>query len=180
MKRSNRHLPVILNEDVDGLGFAGELANVKSGYARNFLLPTKLAVLATPKLIADRKADITKATARRESEVTRLKELAEQLGAEPVKLKLKVGPAGQVFGSVAVADLTKAVKDQRKLELSAKHVTGLPLKTIGSATVSAKLGLGVLAEIHIQIAGEKTAPATDQAPDAKKKASQPQAKTATA
>jgi large subunit ribosomal protein L9 len=156
MKRANRHVSVILEKDVEGTGFAGELLTVKPGFARNFLLPSQLATVATPKLKAERDKQIAAATQKREAEVAARHELAEKLSAEAVVLKLKTGPDGQVFGSLSARDVATAVKDQHKLEVDPKQLTGLPLKHLGSHDVSAKLGLGVTAQIHVNVEGEHT------------------------
>src|SRR5262245_19492995 len=117
MKRSQRQVSVILNEDVDAVGFAGELVTTKPGHARNFLIPRKLGTVATPGLIKKREADIAKATKRREEEVAAREKVAGALGAELLALTLKVGPGGRVFGSITATDFAKAVKEQRKVEV---------------------------------------------------------------
>lgn len=155
MKRSTRQVSVILNEDVEGVGFAGELVTVRAGFARNRLLAGGLASVATPKLQAERKAEIAKADARREKEVADRQKIAEALEAEPLALILKVGPNGRVFGSITAAEFTKQVKAQRKVELDPKKLHGVPIAGLGSHTVSAKLGLGVVAQIAVQVTGEK-------------------------
>ena len=154
MKRSNRQVPLILNEDVDGVGFKDELVQVKAGFARNFLLPKNLGVLATSKLQQEREAQIAKATARREQEVADRQEVAKALAAEPVVVTLKIGPGGRVFGSVTAAEFVKQVKAQRKVVLIAKQLHGLPVHGLGAHTVSAKLGLGVVALIPLRVNGE--------------------------
>ena len=156
MKRANRHIPVILESDVDGTGFSGELLQVKPGFARNFLLPQGLATVATPKLQAERQKQIQAAVTKREQEVTARQELATRLEEQPVTVSLKVGKDGQVFGSVTAADVAKAIKSQHKLEVDAKQLTGLPTKRLGNQPVSAKLGLGVSAQITLLVEPERT------------------------
>ncbi len=163
MKRSNRQVPLILNEDVEGVGFKGELVRVKAGYARNFLLPKNVAVVATPKLEKEREREIATATARREQEVADRQELAKTLAAEPVVLTLKVGPGGRVFGSVTAAEFAKQVKAQRQVEVDPKQLHGLPLHGLGTHTVSAKLGLGVVASIPVRVNGQTATPAAKTA-----------------
>lgn len=165
MKRSHRHVDVILNEDVEGIGFAGELLSVKAGFARNFLLATGKADVATPERQAKRQADMVKATARRESEVAQRQKVADKLNAAPVHLSLKTGPGNQVFGSITAADVAKQLKTEHKIELDAKQLHGLPLKQLGRSMVSAKLGLGVVGQVTLEIAGEaakKTTKTTTQ------------------
>ncbi len=157
MKRSHRQLPVILHEDLDGVGFAGELVRVRAGFARNFLLPKELAVVATTARVAEREKDIATAEARRAKETADREELAGALAETPVALTLKVGPGGQVFGSVPATEFAKAVKEQRKLTVDPKQLSGLPLASLGPAQVSVKLGLGVTALIPATVTGVKAA-----------------------
>ncbi|HEY8109006.1 MAG TPA: 50S ribosomal protein L9 [Patescibacteria group bacterium] len=159
MRRSHRHVPVILDKDVEGTGFAGELTDVRAGFARNFLIPRGLAKAATPKLKEQREKDIEAAAARRDKETAAREELAAQLQAEPIGLALKVGPGGQVFGSVTATEFAKAVKAQRKLDVDPKQLHGVPISSIGPAQVSARLGLGVSALIPAVVKGTKVAKA---------------------
>lgn len=156
MKRTNRQVAVILTKDVDGTGFAGELLQVRAGFARNFLLPKQLADVAIPRLRKEREKQIAAAEARREKEVAARQELAETLAAEPIELTLKVGPDGQVFGAVTATDVAKALA-AKKIELTTRDLSGLPLKSLGRHTVSAKLGLGVGVQIPVEIRGQQAA-----------------------
>lgn len=154
MKRSNRQVPLILNEDVEGVGFKDELVQVKAGFARNFLLPRSVAVPATAALRKDRETQIAQATARREQEVAERQEVAKTLAAEPVIATLKVGPGGRIFGSVTATEFIKLVKAQHKVSLETKQLHGLPIHGLGAHTVSAKLGLGVVALMPVRVNGE--------------------------
>lgn len=172
MRRSHRQLPVILRDDLEGIGFAGELVRVRAGFARNFLLAKGLAAVATPERIAEREKDIAKAEERRRKETAAREELAAALAETPVELQLKTGPGGQVFGSVTAAEFAKAVKEQRKLDVDPKQLGGLPLSALGPGQVSAKLGLGVTAQVPVVVKGVKAAKAP-----AKAKESEPDADT---
>lgn len=155
MRKSKQQVAVILNADLPDVGFAGELLVVRPGFARNFLLPNRHAELATPGKRKQRETEIAKAEARRQSEVTDRQGLATDLGAEPLKLTLKVGPDGQAFGSITATEVAKQLKAQRKLEVAAKQLSGLPTSQLGRQTVSAKLGLGVSAQIPLEITPER-------------------------
>jgi large subunit ribosomal protein L9 len=159
MKRSHRHIPVILEKDVEGTGFAGELVDVRVGFGRNFLIPKGLAKAATPKLKEQRQKDIAAAEARRAQETAAREELATKLSEQPIELELKVGPGGQVFGSVTATEFAKAVKAQRKLDVDPKQLHGVPISSLGPAQVSVRLGLGVSALIPAVIKGAKAAKA---------------------
>ena len=156
MKRSNRSLAVILNEDVEDLGFAGELVDVKPGFARNFLLPGGKAVVATAKAKEQRAKEIAAGEEKRQAEITARQELAGKIEEATVQLSLKVGPGHQIFGSITAREVAKALKDQHELTVDAKQLAGLPVKALGSQTASAKLGLGVTAIVHLQVSGEAT------------------------
>lgn len=145
---------MILNADVEGVGFAGELVTVKAGFARNFLLLKQQADVATPAMVKQREADIAKAEKRRTDEVAKLQETADKLSATPVKLSLKVGPDNRTFGSVTATEVAKQAAEQLKADLSAQQLSGLPLKALGRHTVSAKLGLGVVAQLQLDIKAE--------------------------
>ena len=162
MKRSNRQVAVILNQDVEGTGFTGELLTVKPGFARNFLIPRKLADIATPALEKERQKQIAEAEARREKEVAERQKLADSLAAEPIELSLKVGPDGRVHGAVTATMVAKALKD-KKAEVPTQQLSGLPLKSLGRHSVSAKLGLGVVAQLAVEVRGEQAkAPAKEK------------------
>lgn len=154
MKSSKQQVAVILREDVEHLGFSGELVKVKPGYARNLLLPRKLAELATPALIKQRTSTIAKAEKRRQTEIAERQELASKIAAVPIKLTLKVGPGGQVFGAVTAAEVVKALATQRSVTVTTRQLNGLPLKHLGRQEVSVKLGLGVVAQATLAIAGQ--------------------------
>src|SRR4051812_31857013 len=131
MKRSNRQVTVILNADVTGVGFAGELVTVRAGFARNFLLRGGQAEVATPEKRKARETEIAKAEARRTDEVTKLEELAAKISAEPLHLSLKVGPNHQVFGSITAKDVAAQVKARFSEEVPPQQLPGLPLKALG-------------------------------------------------
>ena len=165
MKKSKQQVSVILNADVPDIGFAGELLVVRPGFARNFLLPRGHAELATPAKVAQRETEIAKAEQRRASEVTEREALATEIAAEPLQLKLKVGPDKRIFGSVTATEVVKQLKAQRKLELTTQQLSGLPIKHLGRHQASAKLGLGVTATITLEIEGEPVKPAKEDSAD---------------
>ncbi len=147
-------MQIILQEDVEKLGSRGQVVEVAAGYARNYLLPRKLAIAASPdnlKRLGKIRASLAKRTANeRES----AQKLAELLGAVSVTLKRKAGENDQLFGSVTAADISDALAAQgynvekRKIEL------GEPIKLIGEYQVSAKLHHEVTAPIKVLVERE--------------------------
>ncbi|MDE1163686.1 MAG: 50S ribosomal protein L9 [Acidobacteriaceae bacterium] len=149
-------MEVILKEDVQKLGHRGDVVKVADGYARNYLLPTKLAIAAT----ANNKAVIEqmKASALRKSvsEKSGSEELGNKLNEAVVLFERKTGSTGQLFGSVTSADIAKALEEQgftidrRKIHLDE------PLKTVGEYHVPVKLHREVTA--HLQVTIKSDAP----------------------
>ena len=147
-------MEVILREDVQSLGKAGQLVKVKPGYARNFLLPRGLAFEATAgnkkRIEAEAKARDTKANAEKAAS----EQLATQLGSITVTLRGKAGEEGKLFGSITAQDIADALAaegfsvDKRKLEL--EH----PIKTVGFHSVTVRLQPDVHAEVRINIVPE--------------------------
>jgi large subunit ribosomal protein L9 len=147
-------MEVILREDVQSLGKAGELVRVKPGYARNFLLPKGLAYEATEgnkKRIA---AEGRARQARHATERTEAEQLASRLGALTIALVAKAGEGERLFGSITSQDIADAVLaqgielDKRKIEL--EH----PIKTLGTHTVPVRLHADVQAELAVTVTAE--------------------------
>jgi large subunit ribosomal protein L9 len=147
-------MQIILQEDVEKLGNRGEVVTVKSGYARNFLLPHKLAVEATPgnmKALERIRGALAKKTA---TELEAAKKQAELLNGISLKFTRKTGENDQMFGSVTTGDIAEGLKaqgfgiDKRQVQLRE------PLKTLGEFPVTVKVFRDVTAEIKVQVAKE--------------------------
>jgi large subunit ribosomal protein L9 len=106
------HTQVLLREDIDNLGARGEIVRVKAGYARNYLLPRKLAVEATANNVRQIEGERA-ALAKREAKERSTAELQSgQLGKLTLKFERKVGEAGVLYGSVTSMDIAHALKEQ--------------------------------------------------------------------
>jgi len=144
-------MEVILREDIPKLGQRGDVVTVKNGYARNYLLPRKLAMEATPgnrKQVADMKA----AAARREvTEKTGAESLAAQLAEVVVTISAKAGESDQLFGSVTTMDIAEGLEakgfaiDKRKILLEE------PIKTLGEYTVPLRLHRQVTGSVKVNV-----------------------------
>jgi large subunit ribosomal protein L9 len=145
-------MKLILTQEVDGLGGPGDVIEVKDGYGRNYLVPRGLAVRWT------KGAEKQVAQIRRAQEVRGVRdlghanELKKQLEALRVKLPVRAGEAGRLFGSVTVADIVDAVAaaggpavDKRRVELTS------PIKTLGSHTVKVRLHPEVSATVDVDV-----------------------------
>ena len=151
-------MQIILQEDVEKLGHRGDVVAVKPGYARNFLLPNKLAVEATPgnmKALERIRAALAKRTA---TELEAAKKQAELLTGVTIKFTRKTGENAQMFGSVTTGDIAEGLKaqgfgvDKRQVQLAD------PLKSLGEFPVTVKVFRDVTAEIKVQVEKESYFP----------------------
>ena len=145
-------MKVILLQDVKGKGKKGQLLEVSDGYARNYMLPKKLAMEATPDAINTVRMNDKAAAEKAARERAEAMEISKQLRAMTVTVKAKGGGAGKLFGSVTnqeIADALKAASgitlDKRKIVLSD------PIKNVGTYTVQCKLGYEITAPLTVKI-----------------------------
>ncbi len=128
------------------------IENVAEGYARNYLLPRKLAIAATPQAAAaaEKRREVKRAeTDKKKGE---MQALAEKLSALEFAISVDAGEGGKLFGSVTAADIAEAVKNKSGIEIDKKKIDlEEPLKTVGEHTVSAKLFADVSAKLKIII-----------------------------
>lgn len=155
MKRSPQAVAVILNQDVENVGFKGELITVKAGYARNFLMRDGRGEIATPVRQKLREAEMAEAANRREKEMGSIRELATKISATPLELSLKTGLNNQVFGSISAADIVKKLQEVHELTVKTSNVAGVPIKALGHTTVAVKLGIGITADVPVVIKAQK-------------------------
>ena len=139
-------MKVILQQDVRGKGKKGQMIEVAEGYARNFLLPRNLAVLATADAMNTMKLQ-AKAAAQ---------ELAGKLKGCQVKIAAKGGAGGKLFGAVTAKEISEQLKAQHDMELDSKKlVLAEPIKTFGSFEVKAKLGFEITGTVYVLVCEEK-------------------------
>jgi large subunit ribosomal protein L9 len=147
-------MKVILTKDLDNLGRAGALVEVKPGYGRNYLLPRNLAVLATAKNIRQLEHQKAGILSRAAKEKQNMSAMAQKLSAIEVKLSRKVGEQNKLFGSVTSKDIHELLVNQG-YELQRKQIhLPEPLKEVGTHEVEVKLHAEVSAKIKVTIAPE--------------------------
>ena len=145
-------MKVILLQDVKGQGKKGQLIDVSDGYARNFLLPRKLAQEATADNINTMKMNDKALQEKRQKEREQAVALEKVLKAMTLTVTAKGGGAGRLFGSVTNAEIADALAKQHKIELDKrKIVLKEPIKNVGTYTVVCKLGYEVNAELTVEI-----------------------------
>ena len=149
-------MKVILQQDVKGQGKKGQLVEVSEGYARNFLLPRKLAIAATADAINTMNL---KEKARRAEEARQKAEAeaaAEKLKECPVKLTARAGSGGKLFGAVTTKEISEGLKAQYDLDIpKQKLVLDEPIKAFGSYQIKAKLGFEVTGTVYVSVFEEK-------------------------
>ena len=143
-------MKVILQQEVKGLGKKGDIVDVADGHARNYLLPRKIAILATSANvnIAKQHQEAEQIRARRQAEEARA--LAAQLGKVGVTVKVRTGENGKMFGSVTAKDIAEALAAQHGIEIDRRKIDlREPLKTLGEFPVVLRLHPDVAATIRV-------------------------------
>lgn len=145
-------MQVILLEDVKALGKRGAVVKVTDGYARNFLFPKKLAAEATEGNVRALAHDKQVAQTRQSRELQHAKDIAAKLSANPVKLPVKSGDKGKLYGAVTSTDIAVALTQATGIDIDKKKlVLKEPIKRLGTYTVKVKLHHDVNAEIKIDV-----------------------------
>jgi large subunit ribosomal protein L9 len=140
-------MEVILLQDVEKLGLRGDVVDVARGYARNYLLPRRLAENATPARVAElRKVDA--ARAKHEARTAeQAQEIADLLGKTVLRFEVKAGPTGSLFGSVTPSDVADEIWRARKVRVDRRKIAIDPLKRIGRYTVPIEL----FQDVHVEV-----------------------------
>src|SRR5437899_4927903 len=148
------HKQILLREDIDNLGARGEIVSVKAGYARNYLLPRKLAVEATANNVRQIEGEKA-ALAKREAKDRSGADLqASQLAKLTLKFERKVGEAGVLYGSVTSMDIAHELEAQGYEIDRRKIVLREPIKRFGNYNVPVRLHREVTVELPINVLGE--------------------------
>lgn len=148
-------MKVILQQDVKGQGKKGQMIDAAEGYARNYLLPRKLAILATTDAIntmnLKEKARRAEEAANREAAVT----LGGKLKDVTVKIAAKGGKEGKLFGAITNKEISEALAEQFSLDVAKqKLVLDEPIKAFGTYEVKAKLGYEVISKFNVSVVEE--------------------------
>ena len=149
-------MKVILTQDVRGKGKKGQMIEAAEGYARNFLLPKGMAVLATADAVNTMNLQAkAKAKADAEAKAAAL-EIAEKLKSCQVKIAAKGGEGGKLFGAVTGKEIAAALKEQYGMDVDSKKlVLDQPIKTFGSFEIKAKLGFELSGTVYVLVTEEK-------------------------
>ena len=148
-------MEVILREDIEKLGARGQVVKVAPGYARNFLLPKRLAVAATEsnkKIVEQERQAHLRKEAKQKGEAA---DLAKLIGVLTVTIARKAGENDQLFGSVTAGDISDALAAQHYSVERRKVQLDDPLKTLGEHKVSVRLHRDVTAEVTVNVVREE-------------------------
>ena len=147
-------MKVILLQDVRGKGKKGEMIEAAEGYARNYLLPRKLAIPATTDAINT--MNLKEAARRKEEAANRAAAVAaaDALRGKTVKVRAKGGAGGKLFGAVTGKEISEAIGAQLGVEVTKQQIVADPIKTFGTHEVKAKLGYEVSAPFYVEVTEE--------------------------
>lgn len=149
-------MEVILLEDVKSLGKKGQIVKINDGYARNFVLPKKLGIEATPKNLNDLKLQKIRDDKQAAQELQEAKDLAVRIEEKPVKLVMKTGEGGRTFGSISTKEIAAAAQEQLGLDIDKKKMKlEESIKTLGTHIVSVRLHKDVSAKLTVVVSESK-------------------------
>lgn len=156
-------MEVILREDVPNLGTTGDIVKVKPGFARNYLLPRGMAVVADRRSRAELEHQKRVADEKRERDQRHATVLAERVAAQRIVIAARAGEEGKLFGSVTNIDVERALSDlgfnidRRRIRLED------PIKAVGEYVVPIQLMVGVVANVTVSVQPEGGSPASEAA-----------------
>ena len=149
-------MKVILQQDVKGQGKKGQMVEVSDGYARNFLLPRKLAKEATADNVNTMKLQEKAKREQEAKEKAEAEALAQQLRTLSVRVSAKAGNGGRLFGAVTTKEISDGLRQQFGIDIpKQKLVLDEPIKAFGSYQVKAKLGFEVNGTVYVSVFEEK-------------------------
>ncbi|HEX9134242.1 MAG TPA: 50S ribosomal protein L9 [Ktedonobacteraceae bacterium] len=146
---------VILLQDVEGLGKAGDLKDVANGYARNFLLPRRLAAGATPELLANHQQRIAAEQRKLEKQAEQNRQQAERLSQISLTFKARVGRQGRLYGSITSQDIAAGLRESEGISID-RRVIDLPnpIRALGTYMVPVKIAQKLEPKITVNVVDE--------------------------
>ncbi len=149
-------MKVILLEDVKSLGKKGDIVNVSDGYARNMLLPKNKGVEATPANMNTLKLQNKHAEKVAQENLDAARAYKAEIEKAEIRLTIKTGDGGRVFGSISAKEIAEAAKKQYGFDIDKKKIQlDAPVKELGNRTVAVKLHPQVTADLKLSVAEEK-------------------------
>ena len=145
-------MKVILKQDVKGLGKKDEIVNASDGYAKNYLIPKGIAVVASTGNVNEAVNKQKAVAEKKQRELDTAKDFAAKLNGKTVTIKAKAGESGKLFGAISNKDISDAIKSQYKIEIDKKKIVlNDPIKTAGNHEVEIRVYAGVVTKINVKI-----------------------------
>lgn len=144
-------MKVILNQDVKDLGKKGELVNVSDGYAKNFLIPRKIAVVADNTAMNELKNREASKAHHLAVEKAEAQAAADKLNGKSVKVQAKAGANGRLFGSVTSKEIAEKIKEQYSVEIDKKKIVSEDIRNYGTYECTLKIYTGITAKIFVVV-----------------------------
>ena len=149
-------MKVILLQDVDNLGKAGDLKEVANGYARNYLLPRRLAAAATPALLANHGQRVAAEKRRLEKQEEANHQQAERLGSVTLTFKARVGKQGRLYGSITSQDIASGLRTTEGITIDRRLIDlPDPIRATGTYMVPVKVATRLQPKITVNVVDEK-------------------------
>jgi large subunit ribosomal protein L9 len=148
-------MDVILIQDVDNLGGKNEVVKVRNGYARNFLLPSKLAIESSPSNLKQLEERLKQVKKKEDKMLAEINSVVAKLKESPLKLGAKTGTSGKIFGSVTSLQISRAIREQKGYEIDRKRIS-IPeeVKELGTYKANIEFGNGQAAEVEFVVVAE--------------------------
>ena len=148
-------MEVILIKDVDNLGGANELVKVRNGYARNYLIPRKMAVEASPSNVKQMEERMKQAKKKEDKMLAEVNSVIAKLNEAPLKVGAKTGTSGKIFGSVTALQISRAIREQKGYEIDRKKISITDeVKELGTYKAHIDFGNGKFADVDFEVVGE--------------------------
>ena len=153
--KNANNMQVILIQDVNNLGGANELVTVKNGYGRNYLIPSKLAIEASPSNLKQREEKVKQQAKKEAKLLAELNIVIAALTSGPLKIGAKTGTTGKIFGSVTSVQIARAIKEQKGYEIDRRRITILDeVKELGTFKAKIDFGNGNETEVEFEVTAE--------------------------
>mgnify|MGYP006067555769 FL=1 len=144
-------MKVILLQDIKGVGKKDQIINASDGYAKNFLIPKKMAVEATKVNMNRLERQHADAAAKAQAELEEAQKLGKEIEEKTINIKVKVGNNGKLFGAVTNKEVASALKEQFNTDIDKKKIVVEPIKAVGDSEAAIKLHPQVTAKLKISV-----------------------------
>jgi large subunit ribosomal protein L9 len=148
-------MKVILLQDVEGLGKVGDLKDVANGYARNFLLPKKMAAGATPQLLANYQQRVASEQRKLEKQTEQNRQQADRLSQITLTFKARVGGQGRLYGSITSQDIAEGLRKSEGIAVDRRMIDlPDPIRALGTYQVQVKIAQKLASQITVNVVDE--------------------------